>query len=455
MTLSVFRCLSVGILLVGALSVPRECLATSYCFREPPCEYVLNPSKTAFVGRVVSNAVTQPVENEFYRVVTQFVIEEVFGADVEPMVSIITQSAGTPQSARTVFLPEGALFLVYAQRHDGQWRLGSCSLPIRIADASKDLEALRAAKSGPAVPSLSGSVSLTTWDQGSLESAPNITVTATEHVDGHDSAETSETTTDVRGEYRFLRLPPGQYRIGLKIDFPLKPTFDLTTLVEFHGCMDGVSLFVTTASFVGIVRGVDAIPVENTRIHVVEAGEPEHSNSDFRRDVFTDKLGRWSMDGVPNGQYVISLNEHSGPSASSPYAPMWYPGVSDASRAEVITLDDSRPQRVDFAVLTPLPTGTITGIVVDAAGRPATRAWVKLTDAELPAGEVNVTTDQEGRFTMPALLTHRLTLVAEYFNRDWRLFVSEPLALVLFNREDGAPVTQEVRLSVAQPRSKP
>src|SRR5262249_5667082 len=162
------RRLFVGMVMVGTLVVPRDSFATSVCFRDPPCEYVLNPSKTAFVGTVVGNKVRLSTNHLVYEVVTDFVIEEVFGAGVGSRVSIATNLALTPEAAGTEFLPKGASYLVYAERKDSGWEPGRCSSPVRLADAATDLEVLRAARSGSVESSLSGFVSMSTWEEGSL-----------------------------------------------------------------------------------------------------------------------------------------------------------------------------------------------------------------------------------------------------------------------------------------------
>src|SRR5262245_45602330 len=100
MAFSVSRNLFVGILMVGTLVIPRDSLATSVCFRDPPCEYVLNPNKTAFVGTVVSNTVRLSTNGLVYEVVTDFVIEEVFGAGIGSRMSIATNLAFSPEAAR-------------------------------------------------------------------------------------------------------------------------------------------------------------------------------------------------------------------------------------------------------------------------------------------------------------------------------------------------------------------
>ena len=448
MALSVVRCLCAGVFVVGTLAIPHDSLATTICLPEPPCEYALNSKKTAIVGTVVGSEVRLSTNRLLYEVVTDFVIAEAFGADVGSRVSIATNFTLSPESAREVFLPKGSSFLVYAEYKDGGWRAGQCSSPIPLADAARDLEVLRAARSGAVEPRLSGRVSMSTWQEGSLAWAPNISVTATLQVAGRTAHETHETLTNAQGEYRFLGLPPGQYLIAPKVEPPLKARFERETIVDFHGCKDDVSLFLTTASFSGTVRGADGAPVEGARIRVVDVDEPEAAV--YRRDEFTKKDGHWSVDGVPDGRYLITLNAFSGPSARSPYPPMWYPGVSEANGAEVVTLEHDRPRQIDFTVPAPLPTGTITGFVVDGSGRPAAGASVSLADADFPAENAGwATTDTQGRFTMRALVGRRLTLRARHYSRG-APFVSEPLAVYLAEREDGAPITQEVWLGAVQ-----
>ena len=443
MTFSVGRRRFVEALIVGMVVFPRLGGATTICMPDPPCESVLNPNKTAIVGTVLANRVMISSNGLMYEVVTDFATQEVFGADVGSTISVAIALALTPNATR-LFLPEGAAYLVYAERREDRWRTSNCSVPTRLAEAARDLDVLRAAKVGAVVPMLSGSVSMTTWDEGSLGPAPNVAVTATRQAGAAESQETQEVLTDAAGRYQFAGLPAGRYEIGLNAAAPLKARFTGKEMVEFHGCKDGISLFITTASFTGTVRDVGGAPVADARIRVVDVDDADRAI--YHRDEFTDTDGRWSIDGVPDGRYLVTLNAFSGPSARNPYLPMWYPGVGDANRAEVVSLNDERPRRVDFTVPAALPTGTITGVVFDATGRPAVGASVSLTDAEFPAENAGyATTDAQGRFGVPALVGRRLSIRATAY-AEGAAFVSEPLDIHLIERDGGGPVTQEVWL---------
>lgn len=448
MTRLILRWFFVGLVTIGVLAIPHDSLATTICAPEPPCEYVLNPRKTAFVGAVVRNTVRLSANRLVYEVVTEFLTEEVFGARVESLVSIATNITLTPEAARTLFLPRGASYLVYGELKDGAWQPGHCSSPIRLADATKDLEALRAATIGPRESMLSGSVSMTTWDEG-IGPAPDITVTATRRVDGQVSSDAYETRANARGRFRFRGLPTGEYVVAPNVEPPLKAKFERQEIVELRGCTDGVSLFLTTASFGGTVRGADGAPVKGARIRAVEADAL--GSASYRRDVFTDAAGRWSIDGVPDGRYLINLNALSGPSAENPYLPQWYPGVAEESRAETVTLGHDRPRRINFRLPPPIPVGTITGGVVDTAGRPVAGASVSVEDAAFPLQAASsVQTDTRGRFSVRAVVGRALLIRAHYY-AGGKKFVSEAQSVVLVEPDDRTPATLEIWFSTWEP----
>ena len=226
MSISAFRCSQAGLLFVIGLGFSAPSAATTICRPEPPCEFVLNQNKTAFVGKVLSSRVVE--REDAFLTVTDFATSEVFGTSVGPLVGVVTSQAFTIDGARRAQLTAGATYLMRAVRHDGDWHQAGCSSPMLLADAVDELRAFRAAKQFDGQTVLSGSVSRTTWQEGALQLAQDIVVSARARTeDGHESGEIHQTVTDDAGDFRFVGLASGRYVITALLEPPLKKTYEI------------------------------------------------------------------------------------------------------------------------------------------------------------------------------------------------------------------------------------
>jgi hypothetical protein len=128
---------------------------------------------------------------------------------------------------------------------------------------------------------------------------------------------------------------------------------------------------------------------------------------------FTDARGRWTIDGLPDGRYLVGFNVFQAPSARSPFPPLWYPGVAQAGNGAEIALRDQRPRQLDLTLPAPLPRRTIRGLVLNASGQPAQGVRVSLFDVEFPnQGAGEATSDAQGRFTIEAVAGRQVSVRA-------------------------------------------
>ena len=117
----------------------------------------------------------------------------------------------------------------------------------------------------------------------------------------------------------------------------------------------------------------------------------------------TDEKGRFSVDAILPGRYVVGVNAQFGPQLSAPYATTWFPGVARQD-ARVVEIDEGERKTGFTIVVTPLAETTISGVVSLADGQPAAGANVTAAPVDhkgLYMG--SSTTDSSGAFEIRVL----------------------------------------------------
>lgn len=413
-----------------------DALACSCLTPQSPCAVLKERESVVFVGTVTdiapaSRAGSNARSSEAALSV-RFSVGERFGDTLDGTAVVSTSdSAGTCGYRFSV----GESYLVYAYRTPDGLSTSVCSRTAPLAAARDDLEVLRDAGRGAVRARLHGSVALLVSTlNGSLVSAiagtlPNITVVATRDPEAtresppRDVAsraamrgERHETVTDATGEFRFMGLDQGWYTVRAEAEQPLKSAFDRAMPVYLDGCSASTDVLLTVEALTGTIRRSDGSPVgRDLQVSVVSVDQvdADHSALDF-----TDVDGRWRIDGLSDGRYLVSINALQAPTAAHPYPPVWYPGVADVSKAEVIALVENRPRRLDFTLPAPLPVRAIRGVVLDAAGRLVAGADVEIADRAFPTREVGrVSTDVDGRFSIDAVVGRQLIARARHYTR--------------------------------------
>jgi 5-hydroxyisourate hydrolase-like protein (transthyretin family) len=242
---------------------------------------------------------------------------------------------------------------------------------------------------------------------------------------------TRVTDTDIKGAFRFDRLPAGGYELTVqkagfvKLEAAASP--DATLTLDRAGAIEG-----TVTDAVGD-------PVWNVVVRALqlEGGEKLKTVAQVR----TDDLGRYRLHSLPAGDYYVET------ATDQPYllrllvmAGEKRPGPNRALYPAASSIEDAKPVRVslgqdtsavnltltpdaplkDPAAPSPRPspdatgTGRITGRVVDAASGKAIRnARVQLLPVDGQRFSILARTDAQGRFTYSTLPARRYTLSAE------------------------------------------
>jgi len=154
----------------------------------------------------------------------------------------------------------------------------------------------------------------------------------------------------------------------------------------------------------GKLLGPDGKPLPQTNVQISSNAPPSPSKHGDQQK--TDDQGQFGF-AVRPGDYVLTINLYTGPSADLPYDTTYFPGTTEEASAKVIQL--KAEQHVDHVTFR-LPGAKrlrerkFSGKIEWADGRPASDAFVHLTDVELHNGVVfrgpSTRSDADGNFTV-------------------------------------------------------
>ncbi len=160
--------------------------------------------------------------------------------------------------------------------------------------------------------------------------------------------------TDKNGVYELYDLPPGRYvlepqlKLGFKVDefyLTRPPTrFELmherkpSNRIAFTlrpGKHFGVNFRLRLSNQVsGRIYDSNLKPLQSVCVSLV----PADDEGFLVCNSLTDELGRFQIDSVEAGTYVIILNHENKITASMPFPKLYYPGFPEREKAQTITL---------------------------------------------------------------------------------------------------------------------
>ena len=246
--------------------------------------------------------------------------------------------------------------------------------------------------------------------------------------------------SDARGRYVLDRLEPGEYRVeavkrGLMaltpgqnqspIDYVLmNRSSDRRRVVSLRAdqAVDAVDLVLTRgASVSGTIvdefgepmQGVSVAPLElraiNGQIRALQVVSALSSAT-------TDDRGRYRLQGLQPGAYVIRARAGGILSAANEYVPFFYPGTPVIDFATPTKLDaDESASNVDF-VFAPQPTRQVRGTVVYPGAPPPTGSTISLATLSragaIQTEPVRTNTRPDGSFAFENVLAGNYLLQA-------------------------------------------
>jgi hypothetical protein len=207
--------------------------------------------------------------------------------------------------------------------------------------------------------------------------------------------ETRTTSTDPEGRYEFRDLPAGRYNVTAS-----KGAFVMLSYGQTRPFQQGRPLQLLDNQ---IAEKIDfALPrgsIITGRV-IDEYGDPvadaqvapmrmQFSGQGRRpmpsgRFVTTNDVGEFRMFGLPPGEYYVSatLRSFDGPPGTtddrSGYAPTYYPGTPNIGEAQVVKVGIGETVNEITVMLTPTRTARISGVALDAEGKPLSGGMVML-----------------------------------------------------------------------------
>lgn len=408
------RACLLSIAFVFSLAASSVALACS-CGGYPTVCQSYESADAVFIGSV------QSVENKNTKVdggryaggqLARVQVEQAFKGIKE--VTVLFRSGGTSCDA---IYKEGQrwLFYAYYDKKSKTWSTRACDRSTLLKVFNDDLLYLQGLPASAQKTRISGELKHYEDDPVKGFEPVNKIIGAKVRIVGE--RKTYEVYTDKNGIYEIYGLPPGNYAIepevplSLRIRFPIvygevlytKDQEEKLVLGE-KGCAGMDFIYSADTSVSGTLFGADGRPMPNVCLNIMPKEKPAATNWIFD---CTDKDGRYKMDEIPPGEYLVVVNDDNEISSDEPFPTAYYPGVFEKEKASILTITaGDHLENHDIHIPAQEAIKVIKGVLLYSDGRPVAEESVKFTTEAARKGydETSRTqTDAEGRFTLTVL----------------------------------------------------
>jgi hypothetical protein len=393
------------------LGLADEVNACSCVPDRPVCES-FGSASAVFVGKVVGAAEQKTEKNEDGTTTTYdvgaiyFAVEEAFsGVKGRKKVTI---HSGTGGADCGYWFLRGERYLVYAYG-DLKEGLGTniCTRTRPLRDATEDLNFLRQLPvegSGVKIHGMVGKFGDEIDEDGSrkVEGLAGISITIT-----NKQGKRTELITDSNGSYEISGLKSGEYEVRASLpEYYYEDEYSVRKIKVYdRGCAREDFAAIPNGQISGRIVDAEGNPVKKAKIVLIKPDIEGYLSmrNEIAADYVNDEKGRFELNQIPPGEYLLGLNVTFSPDADEPYPPTYYPGVRERTQATRIKVGLGEKLREYILRLPPkLSERVIEGVVVWPDGSPAVGAHVHLTDQNHPGWIANgtVETEASGRFTL-------------------------------------------------------
>jgi Carboxypeptidase regulatory-like domain len=297
-------------------------------------------------------------------------------------------------------------YLVYATRTaDGRWTTSKCSGTKPLGEAQADLDYFASLPTAEPTGRVYGSIQRTILDADDPTKFRSVPASGIA-VALSSASSRATATTDEQGKLD-VRLPPGEYSVA-----PVVPE-----TIRFYGGPNRITLaargcapvgfsLISNGRVEGQVVGKDGSAVPRVTVGVIPTTLPAGKlpvNSTTAPIATTDEVGRFRIDAILPGTYLLAVNPRFGPDLRSPYAMTYFP-AGERGDAVPIEIGDGERKTGYTITVTPLAETSVGGRVVFEDGQPVAGASVYVYAADSPGHLLSWTkADSDGAFRLRAL----------------------------------------------------
>jgi hypothetical protein len=362
----------------------------------------------------------------------KMIVEKVFKGSLKVGQELTFGVTGT--SCDYVFSKEsiGSEMLLYLYKSDKDvWYYPACTRSTGLKNSVADLKYIENINKVRGKTRLSGMVyqdTPTPNQYSNYKPLPNHTI----RISGN--GKNIELKTDENGFYEIYDLPAGKYNIkverieGYKLSRLEKIySFEVTIKPKSHTEQNIVYSIDNSVS--GKFFDSNGIALKNVCIHL----NPADGSKGKYLGTCTDENGKFEIDDIPIGDYVIVINDDGEISANEPFGTFYYPNVTKREEAKVFKIGAGQQvKNLKINAPTTVETVTISGKVVFENGIPKLKRSYEFVSVEFKAdenkkkttkidGESRAIVDEQGNFSLRVLKGQKgkfsaelLTFIGEY-----------------------------------------
>ncbi len=376
---------------------------------EPVCE-AFGSSRAVFVGKVLGAKQQRVLKDEEGKNQTfdvgeiYFQVEEAFSGVKQGSRAVIHSGTGGGDCGS--WFKRGARYVVYAYGDTlNDLSTNICTRTRPLDEAEEDLAFLRNMPNKGAGARVYGAVVAAVKDPSSTDWRKPVPLGGiTVKIGG--GGQTYEAVTDAEGTYERTGLPPGDYKVR-----PVVPEqYDAgeysvrEVRVNDRGCAQEEFLVHNDSRIKGRVVEPEGRGLPKVRVSLIPVEGPDEVSWTTLDSDYADEQGRFELEQVPPGRYLLGVNIGSSPDEEAPYPRTFHPGVTDRAQAAVIEVGmGEKLKDIDIQLPPKLTRRAVSGTVVWPDGRPAAGAGVHLEDINFSGWCVNgcaTETDAQGNFKL-------------------------------------------------------
>jgi protocatechuate 3,4-dioxygenase beta subunit len=231
--------------------------------------------------------------------------------------------------------------------------------------------------------------------------------------------------SDRNGEYSFIGIPEGFYRLGLYHDeyFPTADMSETSVRLRPGERRNAMDLMMTQGGALnGRVLGPSGAPLRNVLVSAVQPRGPRFRQA--RPDVHTARTnarGEFRLAGLRPGQWVVVAHHQQGQNDLADEVVTesltYYPGTLELTAAREVSVQSARTTSGLEFTLQSAPTFAVAGAVVDRKGEPVRGATVEIYGNWPLFGGLEgwAHTDEHGQFQIGSLIPE-----------DYKVYVTVP-----------------------------